>query len=620
MYNILKCKCNNIKMSNSLIPIKVLTVDEPRLKLGNTRVWACIRGGQDVTYYQYPSTSFNNSGFNFITNPPSNTTVLDRLAILRTPVNITFTANSNTSNILQPGLDAFRSFPISSITNTLSCTLNGFPMPIELSEVVHALSRFHLDIDQKNEYISLLAQMDDNYQNYSDGIGCNNNPLGLYKDNSTQVPRGAYPYTVISNTPTSAEISAVLYEPVILPPFLWDGQQAGGLVGINTLQFNYILNQNPQHIWSHASTGSTIDDMQITFTQPSMMLGFVTPKLLQKIPPMVSYPYFQISKFITQYSRTLAPNTQDTYTSAVIQLSSIPRKLYMYLKQSNNITYSSLTNMIETTDTFLKINNISINWDNRQGVLSGADPSQLYQLSVLNGLKLPWVEFNGLTQEISSVPGQNTLVKGLTGSIICIELGRDIGLRDDQCEGLLDKINLQITVTATNINQTVTLRPDLYILAVSDGVLRITNGKAYAEIGVVTKEDILNADVSYKLNYNTLEKIYGGDFASAFKGFTQDIGNAFKEYGPKALNVVKNDIIPIVREVAPYLPLLGLGEDGGAFSGGESKTARSKTPKSKKSKTPYKSKRSKTPKPKKAGVLVGGEVISEAELKRRLRY
>lgn len=589
-------------MSNSAIPIKVLTVDEPRMRFPDNkhRVWAAVRGGQDITYYKLPSTSFNNTGFNFNTPVPSRHTVVDRMVILQVPVSITFTGPGGVGapNILQPGKDAFRAFPISSITNTVTCSINGFPISLELGEIVHALSRFHLDIDQKNEYISLLAQMDDNYQNYDDANGCCNNPLGLYGDNSAQVPRGAYPFTVVSNTPTSATITATLYEPVILPMTIWDGRQSSGFVNVDTLTWSWVLSNNTQRIWSHAESGSTITNIAVTFSQPYILIGFITPKLLERIPVAAEYPYFQISRYTTQKQSTLAPNASDSYTSNPIQLNSIPRKLYIYLRQSNSVTYSSLSNMIETTDTFLQINSLSVNWDNKNGVLSGASPAQLYTLSVLNGLKLPWVEFNGLTQSINGVAGQDTVVKGLTGSIVCLELGRDVGLREDQVEGLLDKINLQVTVNATNINQTKTLTPDLYLIAVYDGVLRITNNACYSEIGVVTRQDVINAETSYNISYSSLEKIYGGDFASSLKGFAQDVGHALAKYGPSALKVIRDDIIPTVKAVAPLLSGLGEYDEGEGISGGKRKYTKKN----------------------KGGVLYGGKGLPKSVLAKRMRY
>ena len=102
-------------MSNSLVSLPVVAVQDPRVRLENERMFAIIKGGQQVTYYKYPASSFSNSNFNFSTNPPSKQTILDRVAMVQVPFTITFTGTgAGTGNILQPGRDAFRNFPLGS--------------------------------------------------------------------------------------------------------------------------------------------------------------------------------------------------------------------------------------------------------------------------------------------------------------------------------------------------------------------------------------------------------------------------------------------------------------------------------------------------------------------------
>lgn len=530
-------------MSQSAVPLNCVAIYEPRMELNNERSWVVIKGGQQVTYYPFPSTSFSNSQFNFICNPPSSQTVLDRAIFIEVPYTITFSVNAAISpapidNLLQPGRDAFRAFPISSITNTLTATINGFPTNIELSQVIHALSRYHTPLKLKNGWMSAQPSFEDNYQLYSDADGATNNPLSGYLDAAgmSEIGRGAYPFTVVSNTPSSATITGVLREQVFLPPFLWDGCQAGGLSNLTSLTFNWILNNNLARMWSHSTVTdvgglSTIGAMNIAFSQPSMYLAFLTPRLNQPIPPRITYPYFQISRYTTQTQASLAPNAQATYKSNIIQLDSIPRKLYLYVRQSDSAIYNNLRNQISTPDVFLQINALNLTWNNQQGVLSGASPQNLYDFSVQNGYNKSWTEFNGITQRLSGVAGQPTYVVGLEGGIICIELSKDVGLNDNESEGILGNFNLQVQMTVTNTNQVVTVNPDLYIVAVYDGTLVISNTSAMASIGVVTKAEVLDAPMG-NMSFNSLEKIYGGDFFGRFKHYANQINDFLKEYKP----------------------------------------------------------------------------------------
>lgn len=553
-------------MSQSEIPLDVLAVAEPRLELNNKRTWVVVKGGQTVTYYPFPSTSFSNNQFNFITNPPSASTVLDRLVFIQVPVTLTFTpsvANPPVNNILQPGEDAFRAFPISSITNTLTATINGFPVNIELSEIIHALSRYHTCLEVKNGWMSMQPSFEDNYQSYQDSLGANNNPLGSYLDAAglSEIGRGAYPMTVVSNTPAGAVINAVLYEQVFLPPFLWDGQEAGGLANLTSLTFNWVLSNNLQRIWSHSPAtdvggNSTIGGLTVAFAQPVMYLGFITPRLNVPIPPKITYPYFQISRYTTQFQQTLAPNASATFKSNIIQLDSIPRKIYCFMKQSNSLIYQSLSNMIVQPDVFLQINNLNVTWNNNQGLLSGASPQNLYDFSKQNGYNKTWTEFNGITQTLNGAVGNLTKVIGLEGGIVCLEMAKDIGLRDNESEGVLGNFNLQIQLTCTNVNQYVTYQPDMYIIAVYDGTLVISNTSAIASIGVVTPQEVLDAPISNAISYNELQMIYGGTFFGTLK----DIGNKILS-GLKGVNSFLKDS-KIISTVAPFIPLPGASAIG----------------------------------------------------------
>lgn len=570
-------------MSNAAaLGIDTFAIYEPRLELENKRSFVIVKGGQTVTYYSYPATSASNANFKFIANPPSKTTVLDRVAIIEAPVQITINQDAgdpNTDNILQPGRDAFRSWPIASVTATLNMWINGYQASIESSELIHLLERFHSPMDSKNDWLSILPQMPDNYQDYRDAEGADNNPLADYKEATAQIPRGAYNIEVVSNTPSQAVIKATLREYVVLPPMIWDKHQAGGLTILDTLQFEWILNANLTRIWSHsAASTSTIGSMTVDFIgagQPNLLLGFITPRLsqLQTMPKSITYPFFQISKFVTQPNTSLAPNASMVKRTNSIVLNSIPRKMYLFARESFTQINANLQNSITSTDTFMRINGISISWDNIEGILSGASPENLYNLSVLNGLNMSWTEWNGLTQRLTATSGDPTKYIGTTGSVICLEFGKDIGLRDDQAEGMVGQYNMQVTFDITNTNQYTTITPDLYIVCVFDGIINISNNSAMPIIGVISRQDVLNAPISNEITYSQTERIYGGgDFFNRFKHVVKKVGRTL---APVHNFVKKNQLIskglaevpnPYAQVASQGFRALGYGQ--GAMSGG----------------------------------------------------
>lgn len=512
-------------MSNSLVPLPVISVQEPRVKLENERVFAIIKGGQTVTYYKYPASSYSNSNFNFSTNPPSKQTILDRIAMIQVPFTLDFAGTgAGTGNILQPGRDAFRNFPLASVVKSLTCSINGFPVTIESSDIIHLLSRFHVSDELRKRFMSICPQMNDTYQNYVDADGANNNPLANYADNTLEPPRGAYPYVIVSNTSSAARITGTLCEYVVLPPFLWDGTEAGGLTHLDTLSFNYVFAPYLDHMWSRSTANTqNLTSINVAFGQPNMLLGFITPRLtdIQRMPASINYPYFQINKYVTQSGLSLAPGINSDIRSNIIQLNSIPRKLYLFAKQSDTVRDLTFANRVNYTDTFMRIENVRLNWDNQEGILSGAAAQSLYQLSVMNGLEMSWPEWYGSIQNFNATGATGPAI-GTVGSVICLEMGKDVGLRDDQAVGILGQYNLQVTLNVTNVNPTVTYSPDLYIIAVYDGVLTISNNSAIGQIGVISSRDVLTAPNS-NVNYNELQKIYGGDFFSSFKNIAGDV-------------------------------------------------------------------------------------------------
>lgn len=563
---------------------KKIAIYEPRLKISNEREWVIVKGGNTVTTQVYPASSASNKYFNFTTNPPGRKNVLDRHVILSAKVRLEFIGpgsgtppGSSTDLMIQQGRDAFRSFPLSSIISTLTCKMNGFPVTIESDQIVHVLENFHNKIDSMNTYQSLYPNMADNYQNYSDADTSNRNPLACFGDNPAIVPRGAYDYTIVSNTNTGAVVEATIYEPLVLPPFLFDDSQAGGLTNLDTLSFNINLSTNLWRIWSRSESNTVpINVLNVTFSDPNLYLNWITPRDTQNIPDRVRYPYFQISRYVQEKPNGTAmpPNDTKDLKSQVIQLNSIPRKLYIFAKQSDSVIDTSILNSVQTTDTFLKINRINLNWDNNDGILSGSEDINLYEMSVANGLNYDWTSWKGLTVNCGTVVPQVTQKIGLKGSILCICPGVDFGLRNSQAEGVLDKIQFQVTLNVTNINQTKALEPDLYILAVYDGYLDIFNNSATAVIGAVTNSDILSTPVTYDISYHELQKIYGGDFFSKVR----DTGSKLVKGLSKANDYLRDTKLvsnvlgaiptPYTQSAASVAKTLGYGRGMGYGEGG----------------------------------------------------
>jgi len=589
-------------MSLSIQPITPIKVLEPRVAINNKRYYALLEGGSTVTVKDFTTTSASNSNFIFTCPPPNPNIIVDRKVYLQTQVTLTFTGQAAVGQrLLVNAADAFRAYPLSSCMQTLQVTLNNQSVSLNVSDVIQGLLRYHTPQKQREFDYSMTPSMLDQYQEYSDGFGeAPRNPLAKYGD-GYEMNRGGFSFISITNSvgqgigsgsPTvSAIVVALLTEPIYLSPFLFGHGDHSGFLGLQTMDFNINWSNNLSYMWSHdAVNGNPISNIVVSFApNPKLLFQYITPKQLMPLPPVITYPYFEIQRYPTQ-SPAMAPNSTYTIASQNIQLQSIPRRMYIYARRQNS------DQTFSTTDTFFSIQNVSINWNNNSGLLASASAVDLYNISRTNGCNLSWTQWNGITQVLDN--NSNAIVKGTVGSILCIEFGKDLGLPDDQCPGLLGTYQLQMNVTVTNTNQINSVTPTLYVVVVNEGTFTITHNSSATQIGVMSKQDIMDARQMRGVDYNVIKKVYGGDwlddisrFGSMLWSGIKTVANDVADFVPKALNVG--------TKVAP---LLGLGDDemnggvliGDGMSGGCNGCCN-------------------------GGARVGGKMITRKQLKSRMR-
>lgn len=552
-------------------------INEPRTALSGNKSFITVKGGNSVTYYGYNATSYSQSQFTWDATVPGKQNICDRIIMTTTPTTFVFTPTVAVPNqlCLQSNLDSLRAYPLESVLQSCRAVLNGYAIDIQSKDIVHILSRFHTPLEYNSTYGSLFPNFLDNYQNYSDGVLSNNNPLATFLDSSDKYQgRGAYTITSLVNTENGATLNVNIHSYFILSPFIWDGNEAPGLTNLDTLRFTMNFSPNLARMWSRSSSHpvalNPIGGISVSFAQPILNVCWITPRLTSPVPRMMVYPYFQVSTYIQQNAvingnSTLAPNIAGDVNSSIIQFDTVPRKIYLCCRQNENVINSTLNNTIYTPDTFFRINSLNVSWDNINGFFSGASSEQLWQLSVQNGLKMSWNEWNGTTPFLGTITGSSRTI-GLSGGVICLECGKDFGLRETLSEGALCKINFKATMNITNVNQTNTLTPDFVIIAVYDGILRIYDNKAETFVGVLNESEVLNMPTRNDISYKALEKIYGGDFFSKFKDFVGNIGQTIKDKQliSKVLGQIPGPVGAIGSTVAQAF---GLGQRGGYRAG-----------------------------------------------------
>lgn len=537
---------------------KFINVLEPRINFPDSMVdgvYAAVQGGVTLNYREYSSASIDNSSCSFNVGAPSLTDVLHRAVVLQVPVSIEFIGPGDGSDnaMLQSGRDAFRSFPLEHVIKTMLVTINGLPITCNMSDIVDPLSRYHFSEEFLNNGIT--PNFNDNCQNYADLDGSVRNPLSWYSDNSSFNPRGAYTnYSITENTNTRAVISGVLNTFIMLSPFEWlsfaNASVVPGLTKIDTLDFQFTFASNLSRMWSR-STANTVPVSVVNVTMGSLTPGgsgasaslkilWITPpdQVKQRIRniPKLTYPYFTTNRYdVSSGTGNIVPNATTRIVSQTINFKSVPNAMYIYVTQDESTIVGNLQENLTAPSSFFGIENIEINIANVNGVLSSAKPSDLYNIAVRNGLKnTTYSEFVGTTNAFNQlvstfVPNQKI---GLTGTCLRLEPGVDFSLPEGLAAGVTDKVDLQITVTCRNINQSKSLTPQLHVLLIYEGYLVLSDSRAYYEIGPLRPSDLRNANYS-EISWNDLMNNYGGGLTDKFNLLSKKIGPKLRKINNK---------------------------------------------------------------------------------------
>lgn len=581
-------------MSLAIQQLETVNVYEPRVKINDVRRYAIVKGGMVSTWKTIPSTAYSNSQIQITAPPPNPAVIVDRKVYLNVPMTIGFTGTygSGTSqtgaSFLQIGVnDAPKAYPISNSIIVANAQINNTTVSVNLNDTIGALLRYNTDADTRQYDYSMSPSMLDQYQNYGDWVtlGSARNPLAMYGEISNEEARGGFPMELQYNSTgaSGATGSALVFmsptEPLFLSPFEFGHRNASGFIGVQTLNFQFTFDPNMFYrVWSHAavSGGNTLGNVSVSigapYGAPQMFFNYITPQQLMSIPKSCVYKYNIVDRYLSPPTALSAgPRSTTTISSNNIQLTSIPQKLLIYARRQNSdLSFNN------SSDVYAQIEALTINWNNNSGLLSGASAYDLYRMSRDNGVNISWPQWHCQVPQLggtalnyinpTSVNGVNG---GYVGSVLCVDMGKDIGLPDLECPGMLGTFQLQMNVTISNPNLSNTVNYVLYIVPLSEGTFTITNNQSIAQTGVVSKEDVLSAKQNPFIDYAEAMAPYGGgNFFGGLKDFFSGAYNKAKDVVNTVSPYVKT-AIDVGKQVAPYLPLVGLGEgEGGAVVGG----------------------------------------------------
>jgi len=579
-------------MSLALRPIEPVKIMDPILDFDQSQFYGVVSGGQQVSWKPITSTSYSNVNATFSAPPPSPAIAVGRHVKLVQPVQIIFTGNAPLDQgLLQSQYDAPRAYPLSSIMNSLQVDLNNTSFSINMSDTIHGLLRYHNPEKLQMGSLSTTPSLLDQSQQYGDLANSIRNPLASYIDSNDGAieGRGGFPYTTMANgistgigNDTTSTVTMTFVEDLFISPLLFGTcDEDTGFIGLQTFQLIVNWATDLSRIWSHSDAGgTTLTNIDVILQQPTLLFQYKTPSPLQTIPSSQTYPYYEIQRYPTTYGSAVPAygvlGNSIRMSSNNIQLNSIPRMMYIWARKQNaDLDFTD-------TDTFFSINNISINWANNSGLLSNATKYDLYQMSKKNGCNLSWTQWSG--EPTYFLSGQTVQDIHGVGSVLAIEFGTDIGLPPDECAGLNGTYQLQMEVTIEN-QSAASAQPTLYVVIVNEGTFTIENNSSYSQIGVLSRQDVLDASKQPGINYDDLKYMAGAGYGGSWKKFSRGLRRAFRtirrkapgiiadaqKYGRKAKQLYDKygpQAQKFIQELQANGEVAGLGY-GGAYIGGD---------------------------------------------------
>lgn len=530
---------------------KTVLVMADTLDISSDISFGVFRGAETVTTQRYRSQGATAQLITFNCPIPSQTTIVDRRAMLKTRVTFkvkgtaTPTVNSGNVRWLNYGYsDGFPAYPLNQLIQTASATINNSTVSVNQMDVLASTLRC-VDKESLHKYNSTTPTVVDQYQKYSDALNTANNNLSAYENGEFSgciQPNGAFRlisssssfnFTANSTDPTNVESTVVveLCEPLLnLSPFLWSidnqSQNAQGFYGINQITLNLNLGQANRffRLCDSVTQGyQNLTSRNLTveidsFSDTELIFQMLTPPATLMLPSMNTVPYLQIDRYPSPYNATINSNSTATIVSNSFQLSTIPDRLIIFAnsKQVQNKSNSD-------TDSWLPIKSVQLQFNNKAGLLSTMTQQDLYYMSVSNGYSGSWNDWSG--KSLKGSKDDNFTPISTSGSILIVEMGKDVGLEPYLAPSSLGQFNLNVQVEVEN-NFGVNLSTvELQVLAVSSGVWVTERGSSSSYVGLLSKSQVLEAQNQEPIFRSHITRMLGGGFWDFLKSGLKKIAS-----------------------------------------------------------------------------------------------
>jgi hypothetical protein len=524
--------------------LKTVLINDSRIEDISGEIGFSVQGGaQQSTFQPQSANTSSNTNHAWQINVPSENIVVDRRFLIDTDVEYTIGVSNVTGGqyaIIWGQNFGFSPYPLNAGYLTQNVMINNCGLSVNTQDVMAPLLRLN---DQKihTEYDAWTPSMvDDVYYNYSDAVGANNNPLGTINNSSFDNKmrgRGAHPVTILVKrfvagilTDTSLlstgldntweiTISSHFTEPLLfLSPFISNPcvSNEAGFLGINNVSFNFTIDNSCKRVFrtslpwtfsyklspNYAGSGTS------AFANLNMLVNYlsVQPSQYAKISARNVLPLLQYDRYITNGVNNSAINAgfTKTITSSNIALNQIPDLIII----CGRVPMATQTPL--NSDSFLAIENISINFNNVAGILSSASKQELWLLSQKAGSSQSWLEFLGNCNTSQGLGAAQSIPT--TGSLLVLQPSYSFNLPEYLSASSLGSYNLQFQLTLRN-QSAAAITPEIVVITVTSGYMVVHQGTAQSFTGVLNKEMVMSAkdgSAVPRLSQSDYERLVGG--------------------------------------------------------------------------------------------------------------
>jgi len=560
---------------------KVLVLDD-RLNVKDNLDFAVFKGASSKVNAIFGSVSASQSQVSFNIQVPSELTVIDREVILEATytLNITGIPQAGKYLIDYGNGHALAPFPFHQMISTATATINNNSVSLNVQDVLEAINRFH-DKRQLNRYNGMTPTAFDTYLNYADAVDTNNNPNGSFSNvaDNDLYPRGAFPVSITGNnlgdgtTPSDITMVVQVREPLLISPFIFcdPSTENQGFYGIQNLNFifnigslsNVLRGVNNSVALPGNAGYYNISLASITSNdQFKLYFNFLTAPNSVLLPPRNVVPYYELPRYKTSVpssnqSFTSPALNQFTINSPSIQLNQVPDKLIVFVRKQ--------TKTVVDSNSYLPINNISINFNNVSGLLSSSQANDLWKMSVKSGSNQSWLEFSGVAVKHTGAYAGAVQTVPTSGSMLILDYAKEIPLNEEYyAPSSLGQFQLQFNLSVSNNTgaQIEAGTYELVIITMNSGMFVAERGTAATYTAVLTKADVLDASQSEsRMSYDDARRLVGGNLMSFVKKAAPVGMKVAKE-------LLKSSSDKRAQTAANVLGALGFGKSGGGPSGG----------------------------------------------------